>query len=227
MADFINTLDVLGDDAVIDSIIDRSITEFKDDTLTMVGLRAFVECKSLKTVDLPNVTTLGESAFSWCTALETVDLPNVTSVAQYAFHRCAISNNISMAKVTSLPYQCFGYATIAKAVFPKLVVIEGQAFRYSSTVTILDLPVCTEIGGANFHDGSSCTHLILRTNNVCTIGGLNAGIRNVYVPSALIEDYKVATNWASLYASNSDLFRALEDYTVDGTITGELDETKI
>lgn len=40
---------------------------------------------------------------------------------------------------------------------------------------------------------------------------------------ALVDSYKAATNW-STYATQ---FRALEDYTVDGTITGELDSTKI
>ena len=41
MSEFINTIDVLGDDAVIDSIIDRTITEFKDNTLTTIGQYAF------------------------------------------------------------------------------------------------------------------------------------------------------------------------------------------
>ena len=73
--------------------------------------------------------------------------------------------------------------------------------------------------------------LILRSETMATLAGTNAlsstpiasGTGYIYVPSALIEDYKVATNW-STYA---DQFRALEDYTVDGTITGELDESKI
>jgi hypothetical protein len=39
----------------------------------------------------------------------------------------------------------------------------------------------------------------------------------------LVDEYKAATNW-STYAGR---IRALEDYTVDGTITGELDESKI
>jgi len=56
-----------------------------------------------------------------------------------------------------------------------------------------------------------------------TSDGIGAGIGYIYVPAALIEEYKSATNW-STYATQ---FRALEDYTVDGTITGELDETKI
>jgi hypothetical protein len=49
------------------------------------------------------------------------------------------------------------------------------------------------------------------------------GTGYVYVPRSLVDSYKSATNW-STYANQ---FRALEDYTVDGTITGELDESKI
>jgi hypothetical protein len=56
-----------------------------------------------------------------------------------------------------------------------------------------------------------------------TSDGIGAGTGYIYVPTALIEEYKSATNW-STYATQ---FRALEDYTVDGTFTGELDETKI
>ena len=41
--------------------------------------------------------------------------------------------------------------------------------------------------------------------------------------AALVDSYKAATNW-STYA---DQIRALEDYTVDGTTTGALDETKV
>lgn len=46
----------------------------------------------------------------------------------------------------------------------------------------------------------------------------------IYIPRALVGDiYKYAANW-SVFAAQ---FRSLEDYTVDGTITGELDESKI
>ena len=58
---------------------------------------------------------------------------------------------------------------------------------------------------------------------------IHLGTGYIYVPKALLsdddatKDYRRATNW-STYA---DQFRALEDYTVDGTITGELDPSKI
>ena len=50
-----------------------------------------------------------------------------------------------------------------------------------------------------------------------------SGTGYIYVPSTLVETYKTATNWSTF----ANQFRALEDYTVDGTTTGELDESKI
>lgn len=144
MADFINTVDVIGDDALTDSIIMKTITEFKDN----------------------NVKTVGKYAFSSCTVLALVDLPNATKVDSNAFEGCTVLQT-----------------------------------------------------------------LILRGNAVATLGGTNAFNRTpiasgegyIYVPAALVNSYKAATNW-STYAAQ---FRALEDYTVDGTITGEIDESKI
>lgn len=80
---------------------------------------------------------------------------------------------------------------------------------------------------------SKLTALVLRNPSqvVTLVSGSNflastpikSGTGYIYVPSALVDSYKAATNW-STYAAQ---FRALEDYTVDGTTTGELDPTKI
>ena len=74
---------------------------------------------------------------------------------------------------------------------------------------------------ANTNAFSGCYHILGTKDSAYNPSGLKDGY--FYVPAALIEDYKVATNW-STYATQ---FRALEDYTVDGTVTGELDESKI
>lgn len=50
-----------------------------------------------------------------------------------------------------------------------------------------------------------------------------SGTGYIYVPAASVDVYKNVGGWKA-YAAQ---FRALEDYTVDGTITGELDESKI
>ena len=87
-----------------------------------------------------------------------------------------------------------------------LISIGASAFSSAPLKTLI-LPGGTLVSLAN-------------TNAINSINSVNGYI---YVPKSLIEDYKVATNW-SAYA---DRFRALEDYTVDGTTTGELDESKI
>lgn len=73
MADFINTIDLLGDDVVIDSIINRTITEFKDDTIETVGSYAFFQCNALVEVDIPNCKTLSSAAFQYCGSLRKVN----------------------------------------------------------------------------------------------------------------------------------------------------------
>lgn len=89
MAEFINTADVIGDDALTDSIIEKSITEFNDNVITLVGDYAFRDCNALTYVCVPSVTRVGGYAFSMNEALRTVDLTSVTTIAGYAFQVCS------------------------------------------------------------------------------------------------------------------------------------------
>ena len=81
MAEFINTSDVVGDDALVDSIIGRSITEYRDKSVTIIGKYAFYMCISLSVVDIPSVTIIREKAFTAATNLDTLILRNPTQVA--------------------------------------------------------------------------------------------------------------------------------------------------
>ena len=89
MADFINTIDLLGDMATADTIVSRTITEFNDDALTSIGDNAFRMCAALTSIDLPNVTSIGADAFSGCAALTSANIPNVTSIGDKAFSSCS------------------------------------------------------------------------------------------------------------------------------------------
>lgn len=83
-------------------------------------------------------------------------------------------------------------------------------------VTHLDLSTVTTIGSNAFTECGALSTLILRSDTVCTLTATNAfnstpiasGTGYIYVPSALVDEYKAATNW-STYA---DQFRAIEDY---------------
>ena len=186
MSDFINTSDAIGDELLTAQIIDRTVTEYKDNTVTTVGASAFESCGSLITVDLPEVTSVGTGAFRGSSVV-TLNLPKCETIGV----------NI-----------LYGNRGVTKLDFPKVTEIKIYGLQYVWNLTTL----------------------ILRSKTMCTLGNASMGVSPIgkgtgyiYVPSALLEQYKTATNW-STYANQ---FRALEDYTVDGTITGELDETKI
>ena len=186
MADFKNTLDALGDDVVMNSIIDRTITEYKDDAVTKIGDYAFYNCTALSVVDVPNVESVGGYAFAFG-QLVSVTLPKITELGYDALRNCASLTMVDM---------------------PIVKLIRNSAFRYTNLTTLL-----------------LRANAVVTLHNTGAFGGtpLESGTGYIYVPRALVDSYKTATNW-STYAAQ---FRALEDYTVDGTTTGELDQTKI
>ena len=188
MPDFVNTVDLIGDEALIDSIIERNITEFMDNRLTRLSSYAFDGCKKLTLVDCPEVTDAATASMRNCNALTSVNFPSLVTIGNYALMSC-------------------GLTTVD---FPKLTSMGNYVFIWT---------------------GSKLKAVILRSPTMCSLGGvdsftstgISSGVGYIYVPRDLLDTYKAATNW-STYAAQ---FRALEDYTVDGTTTGELDTTKI
>lgn len=208
MSDFINTVSVIGDDALIDSIIDRSVTEVVDDRVTELRQDAFRPCGLLKRAIFPNVVACGNDAFRGCSALEEIYFPELTKI---------------------LPSVFFGCSNLKKVTFPKVTNGGSDAFRQCVSLEVADFARLLNISTRFIYQCDKARALILRAETVCTlenISGVSSGSSSliyIYVPRNLVEEYKAATNW-STYAAQ---FRVLEDYTVDGTTTGELDETKI
>lgn len=212
MSEFINTIDVLGDDAVIDSIIDRSITEFKDDVITKIGDTAFKGCAHLTTLDLPNCTSSGVECLADCTALVELNLPKLEYIGYTMFGGCKSLVELCLPSATSM---------------------SNYLFNGMTSVILIDLPVMQRwTAHSPFRNCNALRAFVLRSETLCVLvqTALNFPSQAyIYVPRALLsdtdetKDYRRATNW-SVYA---DQFRAIEDYTVDGTTMGELDKTKI
>lgn len=235
MADAIAAIETGGggaEDTRFYDIIARTITEIDDDTITTVGKYAFNSCAELKTINLPNCTTIGNSAFS-NTMPTTVNLPKVTTVGEYAFQGSGhYEYDLDLPAVTSLGNYNFNVANWRTVRLPSITVIPERGF-YNSYVTVVDIgPNCTWINNYGFYGASALKALIFRrTESIVTTGSSNifnnSRIKNgygyIYVPSALIEAYKAE----SMYSGVSPMFRAIEDYTLDGTVTGEMDYTKI
>ena len=71
--------------AITDSILDRSITEYVNDTLTKIGGYTFNYCTSLHTLYCPKVTTIDVYGLGNCKALQRVDFPKLYSIFSNAF----------------------------------------------------------------------------------------------------------------------------------------------
>lgn len=163
-----------------------------------------------------NATSIGSQVLRDCSALTSVDFPVATSIGGTAFYNC---------------YE------LTSVVFPCVTNIGATAFSNCIKLTSVDFPCATSIATNAFSNCNRLVTIILRSDTICTMSHTNV-LQNcyhfhgtsdtpqdgyIYVPKSLIEDYKVALNW-STFATQ---FRALEDYTVDGTTTGALDESKI
>ena len=188
---------------------DRKIGTLVSTEITKVRERALYRSESLIAVNLPKCTTVGEYAFQYCTSLSNVNLPKCTTVGEYAFQYCTSLSNVNLPECTNVDSSAFAYCEKLQNVnIPKCTIIEGFTFEYCNLKKI-DLNV---VGKIKVYAFSHCELLecvkILNTETVCALADKSAfnstpianGTGYIYVPDALVNDYKKATNW-SVYAN--------------------------
>lgn len=205
----------------IDTMIDRSITEVTSN-VTSVGANAFRDCEKLTSAVFPLATYVDGNAFLNCTALKNISFPLLETVDASAFNGCE---------------------ALEEAVFPSVAEVYSSAFMNCDALETVDFHSITSIGGFAFRYGYSLRTVVIRSTSMCSLaattvfsgcyhilGTVNAtynpdGLADgyFYVPSSLVDTYKADSVWSTF----ANQIRALEDYTVDGTITGALDESKI
>lgn len=183
-------------DNTFNAFIEGTLEEVDCDALTTVRAYFFYSNAGLKRVTLKNATEFEGNNFRYCDALEYLDLPSAIKAGTYF---CANSN------------------ALVSAVFPKLTTVDNYAFQSAGGVKKLDFHALTATGSNAFRYCSALETLILRKSdgittcsNSAVLAGsaIASGKGYIYVPSALIDEYKSASNW-SKYAEQ---FRAIEDY---------------
>lgn len=209
------------------------ITSVSAPNATSVGTYAFYSCANIAKIDMPQCTSIGDYAFRSAKVTE-LNLPELLTLGNNALNIGGNLTELSLPKCTTIGNSCLGAIAVTKLILPECTYIGNSTMTGSKTLTYVDLPKCTRIVNYGLRNNSKLATLIIRSETVCALNNyaLNttaiwSGKGYVYVPSALVASYQAATNWKRIYATNANAFRALEDYTVDGTITGELDESKI
>lgn len=229
-----------GGDNPLDALIDGSITEVTSN-VTNVKSYAFYDCSKLTSVSLPKATSIGGMAFQRRTKLVNLYIPNAKEIGSQSIQSCEILPSLDLPNAEKLGYMAIAQCHKLTSLRLPLVTSVDDSFYACSKLEVIDFTALKSIGtNTNIY---SLVALIFRGNTVCTATSSNVlkgcyhyhgtvnsvynpdGLKDgyIYVPRALIEDYKAATNWVTFATQ----FRALEDYTVDGTITGELDWNKV
>jgi hypothetical protein len=206
----------------------RKLTRANFPNATVIGTEAFYYCEKLASINAPNVTSIDSIAFKSCMELESVDFPNITQIKNTTFSGCKKLKSVNFPRVKTVDYNAFGDCyELTSADFPVLTSLNGGVFGYCYSLKSVILRSETMCALSNVSAFNKCHHILGTVDSTYNPNGDKDGY--FYVPRALLsdddatKDYRRATNW-STFATQ---FRALEDYTVDGTITGDLDPTKI
>lgn len=163
----------------------------------------FAECSNLTWIPLlnmENVTSMGYMCYS-CYSLETLRLEKLIG-AEYTISYC---HNLRKVDINSLETDWLDYEFSScyslKAIIIRSFGVE-PSYLYGEDVF------------------SGCSHFFGTVDSMYNPQGLKDGY--IYIPRENIEAFKES----SLFIDYNIQVRALEDYTVDGTTTGDFDDAK-
>ena len=204
------------------SVLTRLLQEkiFSDSELTEINVDLFRGWQYIIKIELPNVVNTVSTGYLCygCTKLEEVYMPKCTNLGNYAFYNNTSLKAIDFPKLTEAPQNAFRQCTSAtSANLPVCTRLNSYAFQRCESIEKLDFPMVNWLGAQVFNGCSALTALIFRANEACIMSNANnifastpivGGAGYIYVPSALVDSYKSASNW-STYAAQ---IRAIEEY---------------
>lgn len=161
--------------------IENTITSFSNEDLAEISSYGFAGKSKLQSLYIPNVVAVGGYAFEDCLALTEIHF----------------EKHITIGKDNRVFYSFRGAINAKKIEFS-----DGFSVENNSSYA--------------FYKMGNLEALIIRGNNLSPLNTTNnfngstieKGTGYIYVPAALLEDYKAATNWVTF----ADQFRAIEDY---------------
>lgn len=184
-----------GGDDVIASILSGTILEINNPSVTSLKSYGLSNLSQTTSIRLDNLTTTQTCAFRNDSALQSIYLPKLKTVGTYGFADCDALTNVYV---------------------PELTAVTAYCFQSDGALETLDLPKVTSIAANAFKDTALTTLILRSTSKKSTLAAASAltntpiaaGTGYIYVPSALVDEYKNYSNWVT-YSSQ---IRAIEDY---------------
>ena len=132
------------DFTIVDGVLEKytgsdTVVEIPD-SVTSIGSRAFVYCRTLTSVTIPNsVTSIGDWAFFECKKITSITIgDNVTSIGNNAFCSCKSLTNVTIPNsVTSIGAEAFKFCTSLTSVTisDSVTSIGNSAFDHCNSLT--------------------------------------------------------------------------------------------
>jgi hypothetical protein len=189
-----------GGEDTLSQLWNKTLVSCSNDNAQELGNNFFADNPYLLSVDLPNVYRPYDNTFRNCTNLTSVNLPKAKYIGSNSH-----DNNKSLVGVS----------------YPSADTVYTNSFKNATMLKWVDIGVTTNFMRTNAFLGCNVFDtLILRGDAVSTLSNINnfnggafakgASGGTIYVPSALIESYKTATNWSVLYEEGRCNFVAIE-----------------
>jgi len=177
---------VFWNNRIIEEVIFQSTSPVTFATNTFSG------AAQLKKVILPPITTMPSGMFTGCINLEELVLPPTYTTWTNSLFFAPVPG--SLLKTIDIPA---GWTQIPTACLRNCISIETVTLH--SGITTINANAFTTSSGT-----MAMTALIIQKSDaVVTLANINAFTSNscnIYVPDALVNDYKVATNWSTMAA---------------------------
>lgn len=178
------------------------------DSVTSIGYYAFKDCSKLESVTLSeNLTSISSETFIGCTSLINIYIPNsVTTIGNYAFYGCSALSEVSIGSgVKTIGTEAFKNCTsLISVVIPdNVTTIDKNAFELCRGLERVEIGTgVTKINAAAFRYCYALENIKCKATTPPTIAEdtfFGLGINPViYVPMAVVDDYKAATYWSDL-----------------------------
>lgn len=172
-------------------------------------------------------TSMASHGLDYRSGIMSFTAPNVTTVPADVLNNCSNCTDLYFPELRTTTGAAFRYCgkdySTGTAVFPKATSFAVRTFDRAPRAAVDIGPNYTGsfLSDCFYHNGGRQTigALIIRYAGgvvpAATTDAIN-GLRDVYVPSALISSYEAATNWSTRVAGGYITFHAIEGSQYDG-----------
>lgn len=214
----VDKVNQINDDTLLNQMLSEGIENFYNDKITKLASYALAYSKNITgLIELPNVTEAGTYAFYYSGA-KIIKLPKLYRSEVNLFMYSSVEE-LYLNNATIMGSQSYINLTQLRKLYAPRIGLMLNAFN---TETAKLTHICYRNGSANknFNSSEKLEMMVITQKTAITPfqtasyipkKALTDGNCYIYVPSALLDSYKTATN-ISVYA---DRIRAIEDYMTE------------